>query len=1085
MRIIAGLAMAGACAFMCPGVANAAEKLEIGPAPTWVKPAAIPSDRGETSQAAVRLLLQDQQYDLKPGRQTYYFENAMRIQTPQGLAAGTISLSWNPDTSSATVHKLQIRRGEQVIDVLASGQSFTVLRRESNLENAMLDGVLTATIQPEGLQVGDIIDFAASITTSDPALKDHIETIGGGWNGIPVGRAHLRAQWPSAFDLSIRQDPALPPVKTVRKDGLSSIDLSIENLQPVAPPENSPPRFGIRRLIEMSDFHSWADLAALLTPLYEKASTLPPQGKLRAEIERIRALSPDPKIRAEAALALVQNRVRYVFLGMNDGGLVPADAETTWSRRFGDCKGKTALLLALLHALDIDAEPVIVSSKFGDGMDQHLPMISWFDHVLVRTTIEGQVYWLDGTRMGDTRLDTLPVPFFRWGLPLAASGGKLVSMVPSPPDEPLIATTVHIDATAGLSVPAPTHIELVMRGDAATALNLQLSNLTPDALDRQLRDYWKEQYSFIEVKKTSAAYDTERRVETLVMDGEARMDWSGGSYETDGVSVGYQADFSRDPGPDYDAPFAVSYPYYSRNVETILLPPGRFTIDNDGDIDRTVAGITYRRHASISGNRFTVEETERTVAPEFPAAEAPAAQTALRELWRKTVYLKKPEDYRPTDKELAAAMQTEPTTAAGFIDRGNMLLDRELYDEAIADFTKALTLDPKDAMALADRGIAYAWKGNGAEAKKDLDAAAAIDPRNVVIYRARGLMALHAQANSEAIAAFTRALDLAPGDAFSLYYRAEAYRAMGDNEHAAADAGEVIEQDPTWVEAYLLRANAFRSLGKQKETVAVAEALAAANPANAYAHVTAAMIYDACHRDAEAMREFDRAIAIQPSTFIYLNRNRARPKSDFAGRQTDIDAMKKLDPDSTDMIEAQARLQEDRGHYAEAIKTWSALIEKTPNDGNALVRRGIDYARMDQATLAERDFDAARRLTTTATDLNNLCWIKATAGVSLPSALEDCEAALAKQPGTAAYLDSRALVLLRLGRIDEAIATYDQALAKNPNLPASLFGRAVAEARKGEKEKSDRDRQAALKADPDVESDFEDFGVRILSEKEA
>ena len=61
-------------------------------------------------------------------------------------------------------------------------------------------------------------------------------------------------------------------------------------------------------------------------------------------------------MRAQAALGLVQDRIRYVALAMGTGGLVPADAATTWSRRFGDCKGKTVLLLAMLRALGVTTE---------------------------------------------------------------------------------------------------------------------------------------------------------------------------------------------------------------------------------------------------------------------------------------------------------------------------------------------------------------------------------------------------------------------------------------------------------------------------------------------------------------------------------------------------------------------------------------------------------------------------------------------------------------------------------------------------------------------------------------------------------
>ena len=116
--------------------------------------------------------------------------------------------------------------------------------------------------------------------------------------------------------------------------------------------------------------------------------------------------------------------MRYAFVGMNLGGYVPAAADVTWQRRFGDCKGKSVLLLALLHQLGIEAEPVLVSTGLGDGLDQQLPMLT-FDHAIVRAQIGGKVYWLDGTRTGDRALDDIAIPNFRWVLPLRPTGAKL------------------------------------------------------------------------------------------------------------------------------------------------------------------------------------------------------------------------------------------------------------------------------------------------------------------------------------------------------------------------------------------------------------------------------------------------------------------------------------------------------------------------------------------------------------------------------------------------------------------------------------------------------------------------------------
>ena len=227
------------------------------------------------------------------------------------------------------------------------------------------------------------------------------------------------------------------------------------------------------------------------------------------------------------------------------------------------------------------------------------------------------------------------------------------------------------------------------------------------------------------------------------------------------------------------------------------------------------------------------------------------------------------------------------------------------------------------------------------------------------------------------------------------------------------------------------------------------------------------------------MRAYDRAIAIKPEAYIYLNRSLRRPKTDLTGRRADIDAALVLDPKLTEAIAAKAALQADGGDIVGAIATYSAGLDASPAAPKLLAGRGVAYARNGDKARAEADFAAARAKSDESGELNSLCWSKATAGVALESALADCDAALGKVPGLANFLDSRGLVLLRLGRLDDAIADYDLALAKNPRLSASLFGRAVAWARKGEKTKSDADVAAALKINPDVRADFERYGLKL------
>jgi tetratricopeptide (TPR) repeat protein len=1076
---VSGAAVVAIVAGMVGPAIAGTDKPAIGPAAPWVVPVAVPADDGKGADVPVKLLLRDEQDDLQPGKVTRYFESVFKVQTPQGLPTGAVSFAWNPDIQAATVHKLQIHRGAQVIDVLGAGQSFTVMRRETNLENAVLDGQLTASIQPEGLQVGDIVDFAVSVVTSDPAVGAHVEEAGATWNGIPIARAHFRAQWPSSVPMRIRADGGLAMPKVVRKGATSSIEVAMDGLQPLVMPKGAPIRYQYGRLIEMTDLPSWSGVAALMAPLFAKAEMLPATSPLQAEIAKIKAASPDPKAQAQAALTLVQDRVRYVFLGMNDGGLVPADADTTWSRRFGDCKGKTALLLALLHGLGIDAHPVMVSTALGDGLDARLPEVALFDHVFVQATIGGRTYWLDGTRVGDRSLDSIETPYFRWGLPITSGNAALVALVPPPYATPQTDVAIRIDATAGLTQPAPVHIDRIVRGNEAVATNLALASLAGDAHDQALRAFWRQRYAFAEPKTVTASFDPDKREMRLAMDGTTKMDWNDGWYEADHVWVGYTADFSRDPGPNSDAPYAVGYPDYTHVTETILLPPhsGTFTITPGSDVDQTVAGIDYHRHAKIEGDRFVVEESDRAIAPEFPAAQAAAAQDTLRALAKKGVFLNRPRDYAGPAADVAAALSQTPTTADGLVDQGNMLLGLNRYQEAIDRLSKAIALDPKNAIALADRALAYLDLKNQAAAKADLDAAAALDPRNFVVFHGRGLIAEQAGHYQEAADQFSAALGVKPDSYFAMWHRAQAYRVLGRTDEALADAAAYVAHDPTNVDMYLLRANILRERGDSAGTAREADALRAANPKNSYALVVAGRIYAASGRPDDGMHSIQEALAIKPEAYIYINRYDIRPKADLAGRQSDIDEALRLDPSSDDAIATKARFQGEQGDWAGAVATLTEILSRKPADRGLLVQRTVAYAKLGDLAHATKDFDAARAGLTSAGEHNNLCYDVATTGILLTQALDECDKAIALAPGTASIRDSRAFVLLRLGRIDDALADYDKVLAQAPLAANSLYGRSLAEARKGDRAAADRDAAAAIKADPKVRERFDGYGM--------
>ncbi len=239
MRDCRAVLLAGSALWANP--ATAADSLKFGPPPAWVHPQEIPI--AKQSDAPVSILLDDQQIAFERGKVTVYNDGAMKIQNAQGLAAGNLSVVWQPATDTVTVNKLLIRRGDKVIDVLASGQTFTILRRETNLDAATLDGTLTATIQPEGLQEGDVVELATTTERSDPVLKGHVETILGGWDGLPVQSAHAMLEWPSTLRVNFRETANLPVARRSSAGGVNILELSSQYVDPLVPPSGAPRGF--------------------------------------------------------------------------------------------------------------------------------------------------------------------------------------------------------------------------------------------------------------------------------------------------------------------------------------------------------------------------------------------------------------------------------------------------------------------------------------------------------------------------------------------------------------------------------------------------------------------------------------------------------------------------------------------------------------------------------------------------------------------------------------------------------------------------------------------------------------------------
>ena len=146
------------------------------------------------------------------------------------------------------------------------------------------------------------------------------------------------------------------------------------------------------------------------------------------------------------AIAFVEGEIRYTALDMGKNSHEPNAPETVVARRFGDCKDKSVLLVALLHEAGIAAEPVLVDTEGRESLAGRLPSAVVFDHVVVRAHLDGKPLWIDPTRDPESGplADRSPLPF-RLGLPICASCDRLVDIAQPMPRAPVIDVGQYID----------------------------------------------------------------------------------------------------------------------------------------------------------------------------------------------------------------------------------------------------------------------------------------------------------------------------------------------------------------------------------------------------------------------------------------------------------------------------------------------------------------------------------------------------------------------------------------------------------------------------------------------------------------
>ena len=647
------LAVAVLSGFSLAGPARAADPVPaIAPAPSWIDPVQVPPPNPQFKDRPSQMLILATQEKFRADGVDTYLEMVAVPQTAAGLqSAGTVMLPWNVERTNLTLHRVAISRGDRIIDLLKPAD-LLVLRRENNLEKATLDGVRTVVLPVRGLQIGDRLIVAVSYGTKPSSVAARPEDIQSMAVPEMFNRAERRILVPDGLAMRVRHSAGVPDPTSRKIPGFTEYRIAGAGTKEREWPTGTSARYTAREL-QFSSWNSWSDVASRMVPLFASARTVPSGSPVAAEADKIAAASTDNGVRLLSALRLVQEQVRYVALLLGEGAYRPADAADTWDRRFGDCKGKTALLLALLDRLNIRAEPMLVSASNRHLLEDRLPSLASFDHVIVRAHLGDQTYYLDSTDFGQRTLDELSRTGLAFGLPLEP-GSSLVKLPLLAPSAPLYQTAIDWDGRQGFDRKVPFAVTLTLRGEAAAHMRgkraLAGGN---DEFVTKLKDLVPSIGNDV---LTLVSDEPEQADGSYVarFKGAVAMDWSpvdglkGHRFELGQSTVKWSTDLGRTEGDTKDVPLTLNWPFYQQTTETILLPEkGKgFRLDAPA-IDEQFAGVRVTRTVDLAGDRVIARSEFRHVAPEVTAEQVRSGLAVRNRVNSRLAYVVAPGRIRP------------------------------------------------------------------------------------------------------------------------------------------------------------------------------------------------------------------------------------------------------------------------------------------------------------------------------------------------------------------------------------------------------------------------------------------------------
>ncbi|MDT8067492.1 MAG: DUF3857 domain-containing protein [Terriglobia bacterium] len=762
----------------------------------------------------------------------YHFENdgrgyrrqtgRIRIQSEAAVSAlGQLVFAYNSATEAMKINYVRVfKKDGKVVNVGESAvQDMTSpVAREAPVYSDLHEKHITVP----SLQPGEVMEYAIETDYLEPLAPGQFWMDYTFQKDVITLNETLVLDIPAGRNVKLKMGPAYPP-KITDANGRRIYTWTSQYLEredPKKKKDEKPKKPSATADVAATTFENWDQLAAWYAGL-ERDRRIPTPEITAKALELTKDAKTDRE-KAQAIYDYVAKNFRYVSLSFGVGRFQPHAASQVFANQYGDCKDKHTLLAAMLAAVHIDSDTVLIHSR--RRLDRDVPSPSQFDHVITAVHLGNERVIVD-TTSEVAPFGALWAPIRHKDAVLITPAGK-AEIIQTPAEWPM-PTLQKIEITGKITDLGRLErtVKYTTRGDLELAFRTLLRKVPqpnwPELIQRIA--FLDGMIGDVKDIKTSDISDTSKPFElSFTLTTPSFVDFTAkkskfrvplpairlpdlDSDDTDPAELGGRGliDLTmKITVPDHykltmPVPVTMKRPY-AEYESSYQLDKDVFTATRQ--MRFLAAEVKPSDAASLDAFRNVVtRDAAQEVGVEVDQVSASDATKGVDEdeLDQAAVTAFDSQKYKLAAELWEKVVAQDPKHKTAWNNLGRAYMQLHDYDKAEAAVKKQIALNPYDEYSYNNLGLIYErmerYDDAAAQYRKQIE----VNPLDQYAHRNLGLMLARRHKYAEAIPELEQALNIAGDDPFTQQQLGDAYLKTGKTDKALAMFDKVVKASPT------------------------------------------------------------------------------------------------------------------------------------------------------------------------------------------------------------------------------------------------------------------------------------------------